>query len=82
MVTGRRDGDVDNNRALSAHERVLAVLWDWRDETARECDESLLYVCPNPALLRLSLASSPFALLPFCLLLPTDVEPLQCIILP
>lgn len=40
-----------------AQERVLATLWDWRDATARQHDESLLYVCPNASLRRLAFAS-------------------------
>ena len=32
----------------------LAKLWDWRDATARDQDESLGYVCPGGSLLRLA----------------------------
>jgi exosome complex exonuclease RRP6 len=37
-------------------ERVLKELWDWRDRVAREQDESLHFVCPKSALVRLALA--------------------------
>ena len=37
-------------------ELVLKALYDWRDATARDCDESTAYVCTNQALLRLALA--------------------------
>ncbi len=36
------------------HERVLKELYDWRDRTARDLDESLHYVCPNSALVRIA----------------------------
>eukprot|EP00978_Attheya_sp_CCMP212_P005705 scaffold12806_cov55-Attheya_sp.AAC.3 len=35
-------------------ERVLKALYDWRDATARECDESLQYVAGNSQLVRIS----------------------------
>jgi len=50
---------------LPHQEQTLANLWEWRDRTARQHDESTQYVCPNPSLLRLSLA------------LPTSVTTLQ-----
>ena len=37
-------------------EFVLKALYDWRDATARDCDESPAYVCTNQALLRMALA--------------------------
>jgi len=36
------------------HDRVLKELYDWRDKTARDLDESLHYVCPNSALVRIA----------------------------
>jgi exosome complex exonuclease RRP6 len=68
LLAGR--GRRQQQSLTPAQERVLAALWDWRDETARECDESLLYMCPNPSLLRLSLAS------------PTTVTALQGVLNP
>ena len=35
-------------------EAALKVLYDWRDKTARQEDESVQYVCPNAALLRIT----------------------------
>jgi exosome complex exonuclease RRP6 len=37
-------------------ENVLKALWDWRDETARQQDESPVYVCANEALMRIALS--------------------------
>lgn len=37
-------------------EYVLKELYDWRDQIARQYDESLIYVCENNKLLRLALA--------------------------
>ena len=36
------------------HEQALRHLYDWRDKTARQEDESVQYVCPNSALLRIA----------------------------
>ncbi|KAL3821654.1 hypothetical protein ACHAXA_006074 [Cyclostephanos tholiformis] len=36
------------------HEAALRSLYDWRDVTARLEDESVQYVCPNAALLRIA----------------------------
>ena len=38
-------------------EFVLRALWDWRDATAREMDESIAYICPNATLLRWAMSS-------------------------
>jgi exosome complex exonuclease RRP6 len=35
-------------------EAALKALFDWRDKTARQEDESVQYVCPNAALLRIA----------------------------
>ena len=51
-------------------ERVLKSLYDWRDSTARDRDESIHYVCPNKALVRLALSC------------PTSVSSLQSILNP
>jgi exosome complex exonuclease RRP6 len=48
---GRKRTDLN-----ARQEGVLGALWEWRDETAREQDESPVYVCPNDALLRIALA--------------------------
>lgn len=45
-----------SNELNHQQEKVLCMLWDWRDQMARLHDESTQYVCTNPALLRLSLA--------------------------
>lgn len=37
-------------------EQVLKELYDWRDQVARQYDESLIFVCDNSKLLRLALA--------------------------
>jgi exosome complex exonuclease RRP6 len=37
-------------------EEVLKELWDWRDQTARQSDESHAYVCTNTHLMRLAMA--------------------------
>lgn len=38
----------------SQQEAALKGLYDWRDKTARQEDESVHYVCPNAALLRIA----------------------------
>ncbi|KAL3795819.1 hypothetical protein ACHAW5_004769 [Stephanodiscus triporus] len=38
----------------SQQEAALRSLYDWRDRTARREDESVQYVCPNAALLRIA----------------------------
>lgn len=35
---------------------VLRRLWDWRDQVARQCDESIVFVCNNAQLMRLAMA--------------------------
>ena len=37
-------------------EEVLRELWDWRDQVARQCDESIMYVCNNTQLMRVAMA--------------------------
>lgn len=37
-------------------DEVLRELWDWRDQVARQCDESITYVCNNTQLIRLAMA--------------------------
>jgi len=47
-----------NNYDLQPHqEAVLRALWDWRDQTARQLDESVQYVCSNQNLRRMALAA-------------------------
>lgn len=41
---------------LPSQERVLEALYDWRDATARACDESVASICSNAALVRVSMA--------------------------
>mmetsp|Transcript_20742 Transcript_20742/g.35712 ORF Transcript_20742/g.35712 Transcript_20742/m.35712 type:complete len:452 (+) Transcript_20742:2-1357(+) len=38
--------NADNLGLMESHERIAAVLWDWRDKVARKEDESLHYVMP------------------------------------
>ncbi|KAL3908936.1 MAG: hypothetical protein SGARI_002838, partial [Bacillariaceae sp.] len=51
-LTNRRHKTELNKR----QEEVLKELWDWRDQTARELDESHAYVCTNMQLMRLAMA--------------------------
>ena len=51
--TQRRRQKTDLN---ASQDHVLRSLYDWRDQTARVCDESPQYVCSNQALLRLALS--------------------------
>ena len=37
-------------------EEVLGELWDWRDQVARQFDESIMFVCNNTQLMRLAMA--------------------------
>jgi ribonuclease D len=37
-------------------DEVLKELWDWRDQVARQCDESITFVCNNTQLMRLAMA--------------------------
>jgi exosome complex exonuclease RRP6 len=56
----RRGGGASGNTRQDlddVQERVLKRLWDWRDRAARNEDESVNYVCPKSALLRLALAA-------------------------
>ena len=50
--------NTNNNYDLQPHqEAVLRALWDWRDQTARQLDESVQYVCSNQNLRRMALAA-------------------------
>jgi len=51
-------------------EATLAQLYDWRDSTARQHDESIQYVCENGSLLRLAKHA------------PTTLEALQTVLQP
>eukprot|EP00934_Nitzschia_sp_Nitz4_P004759 Nitzschia sp. Nitz4//scaffold404_size10607//4274//7243//NITZ4_009068-RA/size10607-processed-gene-0.3-mRNA-1//-1//CDS//3329551102//4749//frame0 len=66
----QRRGSSSKTEMNATQEQVLKVLWDWRDTVARTEDESLLYVCPNPALTRLALAC------------PTNLKALQGLLQP
>jgi exosome complex exonuclease RRP6 len=55
MVLNRQRGR-KRSELNGRQEHVLQQLWDWRDETARQQDESCVYVCANEALLKLALS--------------------------
>jgi len=64
------------NQCTPMQEHVLKALWDWRDATAREQDESLSYICPNHILLRLAMSMPAQSPLPANLSLPNpSLEP-------
>ena len=44
------------SRFTAKQTSLLAYLWDWRDSTARELDESLHYICNDKALMRIAMA--------------------------
>ncbi|KAL7444519.1 hypothetical protein ACHAXH_008378 [Discostella pseudostelligera] len=51
----RRNASSKVTSELSSHqEAALKALYDWRDKTARQEDESITYVCGNTALLRIA----------------------------
>ena len=52
------------------HVQVLMELYDWRDQIARQYDESLIFACENSKLLRLALAC------------PTNLTALQALLQP
>jgi ribonuclease D len=58
IMDGNRNGGRGRGRVASElssqQEAALRSLYDWRDVTARAEDESVHYVCPNPALLRIA----------------------------
>ena len=72
MMGGRRNkrGKKTESELSTLQEKVLRSLYDWRDATAREVDESLHSVCSDQALLRLSMAC------------PTTVTALQSLMNP
>jgi exosome complex exonuclease RRP6 len=49
-----KSGNKVTSELSSQQEGALKALYDWRDKTARQEDESVLYVCPNAALLRIA----------------------------
>ena len=51
---GRRGKGNVTSELSSDQEAALKALYDWRDRTARQEDESAHYVCPNAALLRIA----------------------------
>jgi hypothetical protein len=52
----RRGGGSTKTELNTTQEQVLKELWDWRDQVARQYDESHAFVCTNTALMRLALA--------------------------
>jgi len=56
IITSKR-GKRKSVQLSNEQEKILKVLFDWRDFTAREYDESLQYVCPNSGLLRIASTS-------------------------
>jgi ribonuclease D len=72
IMGGRRNkkGKKMESELSPLQEKVLRSLYDWRDATARQCDESLHFVCSDQALLRLSMAC------------PTTVTALQSLMNP
>ena len=72
IMSGRRKktGKKTESELSALQEKVLASLYEWRDATARECDESLHSICSDQALLRLSMAC------------PTTVTALQSLMNP
>jgi len=70
LIKQRNSGRQQRTELNAQQEQVLEKLWDWRDQTARSCDESPVFVCSNAILLRVSLA------------LPTTVTALQALLNP
>jgi exosome complex exonuclease RRP6 len=54
VLMNRRMKSINCSITEAVRENVLKRLFDWRDFTARELDESLQYVCPDTILVRLS----------------------------
>ena len=59
IMDGGRNATRKNNSKVmtelsSQQEAALRALYDWRDRTARQEDESVQYVCSNAALLRIA----------------------------
>ena len=69
-LTKQRASGRQKTELNSRQEQVLEKLWDWRDQTARSCDDSPAYVCSNAVLLRISLSC------------PTTVTGLQTLLNP
>eukprot|EP00980_Cylindrotheca_fusiformis_P010209 scaffold2271_cov130-Cylindrotheca_fusiformis.AAC.4 len=53
---GRPSSKPSQTELNETQEQVLKALWDWRDQVARQADESHAFVCTNTALLRLALS--------------------------
>ena len=49
---------IRNREMTEAQQAALHLLWDWRDQTARDHDESTSYVCTNGQLVRLATAAA------------------------
>ena len=64
----RKQGNTTTNASPTAvQEAILKALWEWRDATARQRDESLSYICENGHLLRIAMAKN----------VPTNLRSLQ-----
>jgi exosome complex exonuclease RRP6 len=66
----QRSGGKQQTLLNAQQEQVLEKLWDWRDQTARNTDESPAYIGSNSVLLRIALAC------------PTTVTALQALLNP
>jgi exosome complex exonuclease RRP6 len=69
-LTKQRSGGKQQTLLNAQQEQVLEKLWDWRDQTARNTDESPAYIGSNSVLLRIALAC------------PTTVTALQALLNP
>lgn len=54
IISSKRNKRKRSTSLDPRHESVLKELYDWRDRTARDLDESLHYICPSSALLRIA----------------------------
>jgi len=58
LLSNRRSSKTSKvqSRLTSVQTTILEKLWDWRDAMARELDESIIYICNDRALMRISMA--------------------------
>ena len=68
--SGRQTKSRSQTDLTGRQEEVLKRLWDWRDQVARQNDESCMYVCSNTALLRLAMGC------------PTNLSKMQSLLQP
>ena len=54
IISSKRNKRKRSTSLYPRHESVLKEVYDWRDRTARDLDESLHYISPNSALLRIA----------------------------